>query len=294
MGHVLGSLADAAVVLVDGLVASAAAEVLVPAAGRLRLCVLVHLPLGATTEDGSVRAGERTVLRAAAAVVTTSDWSRRWLLTTYGLAADRVHVAEPGVDPSPLVPGTASGGRLLCVAAVTPGKGHDVLVAALAEVRDLSVCCVCVGSLERDPGFVDRLRHQVRDTGIADRVHLVGPRDGAELAASYATADLLVLASRFETYGMVVTEALAHGLPVLVSETGGLPGTLGRLPDGRRPGLLVPPGDPAALAEALRRWLGDGDLRESLREAARARRTTLSGWDRTGRRISRVLAGVAS
>jgi hypothetical protein len=121
MGHVLGSLADAAVVLVDGLVASAAAEVLVPAAGRLRLCVLVHLPLGATTEDGSVRAGERTVLRAAAAVVTTSDWSRRWLLTTYGLAADRVHVAEPGVDPSPLVPGTASGARLLCVAAVTPG-----------------------------------------------------------------------------------------------------------------------------------------------------------------------------
>ncbi len=242
----LASLPDRALVLVDGLVASAAAEVLVPAAARLRVCVLLHLPLGAATGTGTARAGERAVLQAAAAVVTTSAWSRSWVLGTYALAPDRVHVAEPGADPAPLAPGSRTGDRLLCVAAVTPGKGHDVLVAALGEVCDLSWRCVCVGSLERDPGFVDRLRRRARDTGVSARVHLAGPRTGEALAASFGSADLLVHASRFESYGMVVTEALAHGLPVLATDTGGLPGALGRLPDGRRPGLLVPPGDPAA------------------------------------------------
>jgi len=290
----VASMPDGAVVLVDGLVASAAPEVLAPAAGRLRLCVLLHLPLGATTDDDAVRTAERTVLVAAAAVLATSGWTRWWLLEHYRIRADRVHVAEPGVDPAPLVPGTGDGDRLLCVAALTPGKGHDTLLGALAEVGDLPWQCLCVGSLRRDPDLVDRLVRQARDHGVADRVHLVGPRTGDGLAASYADADLLVLASRFESYGMVVTEALARGLPVLVTAVGGLPATVGRLPDGTRPGLLVPPDDPVALARALRRWLVDPALRGSLREAARVRRTTLAGWDTTVDRVSRVLAEVAS
>jgi glycosyltransferase involved in cell wall biosynthesis len=205
-----------------------------------------------------------------------------------------VDVAEPGVDLAPEVTGTGTGDRLLCVAALTPGKGHDVLLAALAEVRDLAWHCACVGSVRRDPDHVGRLLRRLRDDGTADRVDLVGPRSGAELAASYAAADLLVLASRFESYGMVVTEALARGVPVLTTTAGGLPATLGRLPDGRRPGLLVPPDAPEALAAALRRWLDDDALRASLRQAARERRTTLTGWDVTTERVSRVLAEVAS
>jgi glycosyltransferase involved in cell wall biosynthesis len=290
----LASVPDDAVALVDGLVASAARQVLVPAAARLRLCVLVHLPLGATTDDTTVRAGEGAVLRAAAAVIATSCWTRRWLLETYALSADRLHVAEPGVDPAPPAPGTAAGERLLCVAAVTPGKGHDALLSALAGIRDLTWHLTCVGDLRRDPEFVEGLRTKARDSGVADRVDLVGPLAGDELAASYDVADLLVLASRFESYGMVVTEALARGLPVVATSVGGLPTTMGRLPDGTRPGMLVPPDDPAALADALRRWLGERDLREILRKAARARRTTLTGWDVTTDRVSRVLAEVAA
>ncbi|PWU62488.1 glycosyl transferase, partial [Micromonospora globispora] len=180
---------------------------------------------------------------AAVGVVTTSEWTRRRLLGRYALDAERVRVAAPGVDPAPPTAGSTDGTRLLCVAAVTPHKGHDVLATALAAVAQLPWTCDCVGALTRDPEFVDRLRGRLAGSGLGDRVRLRGPRIGAELDAAYAEADLLVLASRAETYGMVVTEALARGVPVLGSEVGGLPEALGHAPDGSRPGLLVPPDD---------------------------------------------------
>ncbi len=294
---VIAGIPDGAVVLVDGLIASTAPDVLVPQARRLRLVVLVHMPLGAgpaADEVADSRTRERAVLSAAAAVVTTSSWTRRLLLDRYALRPNQVHVAEPGVDAADLSPGTAAGGELLCVAAVTPQKGHDVLFAALAGVTDLQWRCVCVGTLKRDPSFVDRLGRQAREDGIGDRVRLTGPRTGADLDAAYAAADVLALASRAETYGMVVTEALARGLPVIATAVGGLPEALGRGADGNRPGLLVPPGDSAAFAAALRGWLGDTDLRRRLRQAAGQRRATLSGWSATSVRISRVLAEVAA
>src|SRR5207253_2435141 len=83
------------------LVASAAPEVLGAAADRLRLVVLVHAPLGDGSASPFVRREEAAALSAAHAVLTTSRWSREWLLAHYRLADDRVHVAEPGVLPAP-------------------------------------------------------------------------------------------------------------------------------------------------------------------------------------------------
>ncbi|MEU3453480.1 glycosyltransferase family 4 protein [Micromonospora sp. NPDC006766] len=278
---VLAALPAGALVLLDGLVASVVPEVLTPHARRLRLTVLVHLPMEDTAEARS--------LAAATGVIATSEWTRRRLLDRYPIPADRVRVAAPGVEPAPLSPGSPDGGRLLCLAAVTPRKGHDVLAAALALLADLRWTCHCVGPLTRDPGFVHRLRRQIAAAGLADRFRLPGPRTGAALDAAYAAADLLVLPSRQETYGMVVTEALARGVPVLASDTGGLPEALGHTPDGHRPGLLVPPDDPAALAGALRRWLTDPSLRDRLRRAARQRRDTLTGWAVTVDRLAAAL-----
>ena len=148
---------------------------------------------------------------------------------------------------------------------MTPGKGHDVLLEALAMATDLSWRCVCVGSLVRDPVFAGGVRRHALNTGLSDRVCFLGPRTGPELDRAFAAADLLVLASHAETYGMVVTEALARGLPVLATEVGGVSEALGHGDDGTRPGLLVPPGDPATLAEALKRVLEDHALRDRLK-----------------------------
>jgi glycosyltransferase involved in cell wall biosynthesis len=286
LADVMERIPDDAVVLLDGLVASTAPEVLVPQSQRLRLVVLVHMPLGHRTVDDDFRRREHTVLSAVAAVITTSAWTGRRLRELYELSADRVTVAAPGVDHAELATGTAAGGALLCVAAVTFDKGHDVLLDALETISDLSWHCECVGRLDREPAFVEDLVRRV----TRDRVSFLGPRTGADLDRSYAAADLFVLASRAETYGMVVTEALARGLPVIATEVGGVTEALGHGGDGIQPGLLVPAGDPVALGAAIRAWLGDAELRGRLRRTACERRETLSGWSSTASMIAGVLA----
>jgi glycosyltransferase involved in cell wall biosynthesis len=285
LDRTLADLPDGAVVLVDGLVGCGVPEVLVPAAGRLRLAVLVHLPLADETGLGPADAAEldrreRAVLTAAGAVVVTSRW-----------AADRVPtataVAEPGVDRAPVATG-GDGAQLLCVAALTRRKAQDVLVAALAELADREFRCVLAGPAP-DPGFAAELAALVERAGLADRVVLAGPLHGAELDAAYAAADLALLVSHAETYGMAVTEALARGLPVVVSDAGPLPETLGRAADGTRPGVVVPAGRPGPLAAALRRWLDEPGYRAELRRSALSRRCILSGWEDTGRRLHEVL-----
>ncbi|MFE2040719.1 glycosyltransferase family 4 protein [Streptomyces sp. NPDC059477] len=294
LARVLADLPDGVVVLLDGLVACGVPEVLLPETDRLRVAVLVHLPLGdemglSPEAAEELDARERAVLRGVPAVIATSDWAARRLASHHGLAPDRVHVATPGADIAPLASGTDGVSRLLCVAAVTPRKGQHRLVEALAQVADLPWSCVCVGALTPDPAYVHRLRAQIDGHGLTDRVELPGPRSGAALDASYATADLMVLTSYAETYGMAVTEALARGIPVLATDVGGLPEAVGRAPDGGVPGILVPPEDPAALAAELRGWFGEPDVRRRLRSAARARRTTLTGWASTAQSLAAVL-----
>ncbi len=146
-----------------------------------------------------------------------------------------------------------------------------------------------MGTLDRDPAFVATLASPRRgDRPERPGRSSPGPRTGLDLDAATPRADLLVLASRGETYGMVVTEALARGLPVVATEVGGVPEALGHGADGARPGLLVSPGDAAALAAALRRWLGDAELRGRLRRppASDARRSP------AGRPPRRSVAGV--
>jgi glycosyltransferase involved in cell wall biosynthesis len=292
LAGVVQQIPDGSVALLDGLIASTAPEVLVPEARRLRLVVLVHMPLGHRPADDrdETRMREQAVLCAAAAVVTTSGWSRRRLLELYSLPPGRVHVAEPGVGTAELATGTPGGGALLCVAAVSFEKGHDVLLDALLSLSALRWRCDCVGSLDHDPAFMWHLRRRALDGGLADRVHFAGPLIASDLQSAYAAADLLVLASRAETYGMVVTEALSRGLPVVAAEVGGLAEALGHGADGIRPGLLVPPEDPVALRDALRDWLCDAELRARLRRAACERRELLPRWSATASVVARVLA----
>lgn len=284
LGDVLSGLPDDSVVVVDGLVASGAAAVLPAEAGRLRLVVLLHMPIGPDR-------GEELVLTSAAAVVTTSAWARERVRGWYGLR--HVDVALPGVDPVERTTrhSDTGGTAFLCVAAVHPGKGHDVLLDALAGLGDRAWTLSCVGSLEVAPGYVSSLQTQVYARTWERRVLFTGPLSPAAVGTAYETADLLVLPSRSESYGMVIVEALAHGLPVVATAVGGIPEALGgREPVGAMPGLLVPADDATALTGALRAWLDDPGLRERLGRSAARRRPMLRTWEATVTDVDDVLA----
>lgn len=291
LARILSAVPDGGSVLIDGLIASPAAAQLLPHSGRLRITVLLHMPLATAPgaqHDASAQYSERAVLQAAACVVVTSEWTRRQVLARYEIPARRVHVAHPGVDPV-TAPARPVRGHLICVGVLAHHKGQDLLVQALAGLAEQDWQCVLAGSLDRDPHFVEHVRDRISNLRYGHRIRLTGVLTGTQLSEAYATADLLVAPSRSETYGMTVTEALAHGLPVIAAAVGGLPEALGTTPDGARPGQLVPPGDPAALAAALGQWLGDERHRLRLRAAARERRLTLCGWDQTAREIALCL-----
>lgn len=290
----LANVPDGSLVLLDGLVACGMPRVVVPHARRLRLAILLHLPLGDETglpadRAAALDAKERETVQAVTAVIATSTWAGRRIVEHHGLRTERVHVVPPGTDPAPLAAGS-DGTRLLCLGSITPRKGQDVLAEALAGLVDLPWTCACVGSVRRDPGYVERLRGLITWHGLTSRMSLAGALPEEELRTAWHETDLLVLASRGETFGMVVTEALARGIPVLSTDVDALPDTLGRTAEDGVPGMLVPPDDAPALREALRRYLTRPMLRDRLRTAAHERRRRLEDWDAAATRLARVLA----
>ncbi|QNG55585.1 glycosyltransferase family 4 protein [Pseudonocardia petroleophila] len=277
----LAALPTGSTVLMDGLVACSVPDVVVPQSRRLEITVLVHLPLGDEVGAADLAHREREALHAAAAVVATSPWTARRLREVHDLGS--VEVVTPGVDPAPAAAGTDGVGRLLCVGSVTPTKGQDLLVEALADVADRPWSCDLVGPLDRAPAHVADVRAAISRYGLDGRVRMPGALVGAPLAAAFSGADLLVLPSRVEAYGMVVTEALARGIPVLATDVGGVRSALGGT------GLLVPAADAMALSMGLIRWFGRSDLRAELRAGAQARRAELTGWEVTSRCLITIL-----
>jgi glycosyltransferase involved in cell wall biosynthesis len=291
LARVVSAIPDGETVLIDGLIASPAAAQLLPHTGRIRMTVLLHMPLATAVDihhDASAERSEGAVLRAAAGVVVTSEWTRRQVLTRYRIPARRVHVARPGADRV-AAPARPVRGRLICVGVLSRHKGQDLLVEALAGLADRDWHCVLAGSLDRDPDFVEHLQARITCLGYDQRVRLSGVLTGAALSHAYTTADLLVAPSRSETYGMTITEAFAHGLPVIAAAVGGLPEAFGCTGDGSGPGQLIPPDDPAALAAALGDWLGDEGRRHQLRAAVRQRQATLRGWGQTTQEVADAL-----
>src|SRR5206468_10192787 len=144
------------------------------------------------------------------------------------------------------------------------GKGHRILFEAVASIADRRWHLTCAGSVTRDPSTVAQLRRRLRCRDLEARVTLTGELGAEELPALYHRADLFVLATLHETYGMAVAEALARGLPIVSTGTGAIPDLLR---DGA--GIVVPPGDEAAFARALADVVADSTLRSRLAAGAR-------------------------
>jgi glycosyltransferase involved in cell wall biosynthesis len=298
--QVLAAIPDGATVLVDGLALGALPEEAEREAARLRLIALVHHPLAEETGlDPTVaralEVSERRALAAARAVVVTSRATAR-RLADYGVAADRITVVEPGTDPAPLARGSLAAilhepsaishqpfeVALLCVATLTPRKGHELLVSALAAQPNQNWRLTCAGSLDRDPATVARMQALVSAAGLADRVSFAGDLDAEALDVLYDRADLFVLPTLYEGYGMAVAEALARGLPVISTATGAIADlVVGAASAGTEEpaGIIVPPGDSRAFADALSRAIGDADLLARLSAGARRVRDRLPTWE---------------
>jgi glycosyltransferase involved in cell wall biosynthesis len=191
-----------------------------------------------------------------------------------GVPVERIDVVEPGTDPAPLARGsTGQVLGLLCVGAITPRKGHAVLIEALARIADRAWHLVCVGNLDRSPATVADLRRRIDALGLGGRVTLAGEESEDAIGSRYERADVFVLPSFHEGYGMALAEALAHGLPIVSTRAGAIPETVPQ-----DAGRLVPPGDVEALAGALAALLDDPSLRGRLAAGARAARERLPSW----------------
>jgi glycosyltransferase involved in cell wall biosynthesis len=162
-----------------------------------------------------------------------------------------------------------------------------LLIRSLADVPDRNWHLTCAGSLDRDPAAVERLRSTMNELALDDRMSLVGELGEAALARVYRHADLFVLATLRETYGMAVAEALARGLPVVSTMTGAIPNLVGH--SGDAAGILVAPGDVQALTDALSHVIGDAQLRGRLAENARRVRDWLPTWEDAGAQFADAL-----
>ena len=275
-------------IVIDGLALGVLPEAALRLAGRNPLLALVHHPLAlewglSAAQADTLRRSERAALATVKSVVVTSPATARLVACDYGVPAERIMVARPGSDPVPLAQGSQDGVvRLLSVGAVVPRKGFDVLIAALATLTDLPWRLTIAGDRTRDRDAAARLDTDIARYALGVRIAALGAVSPERLAALYAAADLFVLASRFEGYGMAYAEATAHGLPVIGSDAGAIPDTVP--PDA---GLLVASGDIEALAEALRRVIGDAGLRRRLADAARAAAPQLPTW----RQSAEIFAG---
>jgi glycosyltransferase involved in cell wall biosynthesis len=292
VSSVLSAIADGTVVVVDGLAFGAMPEQAAREAHRLRFVALVHMPLAAAIgldHETAARyeASERRALGFAAGVVVTGR-STVAAVRALGVPSERIALVEPGTDPAPIARGSGDQTtHLVCIAALTRGKGHLQLVEALAHVASRGWRLTCAGSLDRDPEAAERVRSAILAHGLEEHVTLAGELGAGGVADLLDRADAFVFATLGETYGMAVAEALARGLPIVSTRTGGIPELVGA--GDSAAGLLVEPGDVEGLGAALTHVIADASARRRFADNARVARNRLPTWDDAGRAMARAL-----
>jgi glycosyltransferase involved in cell wall biosynthesis len=283
-------------IVVDGLALGVLPEAASALRASHRLIALVHHPLAlesglAPGEAQALRDSERAALAAVSHVIVTSPSTRRILATEYGVPEGRITVALPGIERTGMAcksigntPGNTAGDtiNLLAVGAVVPRKGYDVLIEAVAGLTGLDWQLVIAGDCKRDQATASALAAAISCKCLDERVCLAGAVSESELDGLYRRAQVFVLASRFEGYGMAYAEAIARGLPVIGTRTGAIPDTV---PAGA--GILVPPDDVVALGEALRAMISQAWLREHCASVARA--ALMPTWEATAQAFLDVL-----
>jgi glycosyltransferase involved in cell wall biosynthesis len=290
----LAALPAGRVLVIDGLAFGVMSESAASLEKTHKLVALVHHPLAFETglqeyEAAKFKASERLALSFVHRVVTTSATTARLLSQHYAVAPEKISVVLPGNDRVPL-PQRPAGDvvNLLAVGSIVPRKGYDLLIAALGKIPDLKWRLTIAADPSRSPETARALEAQIASLKLTERVELAGKVSDERLAELYANADLFVLPSRYEGYGMAYTEAVAHGVPVLGTTAGAIPEAV---PAGA--GMLVAPDSVDELTLALMRLVGHPDERARLTAGARAAAATLPTWEDSGRQFAQALDQVA-
>jgi glycosyltransferase involved in cell wall biosynthesis len=289
--RIIAKRSSDSVLVVDGLAYGAFPECIITEI-KGRVIGLVHHPLFLETglphaRKVELKDSEARALQRANHVIVTSRATKRILTEHMGLSSEKITVAEPGTDPAQRATGTGAPLQILSVGAVLPRKGYDLLIEALAPLRDIDWRLTIAGALDRHPQAVEAVQSAIRAHGLDDRVTLAGKVVPATLERFYESADLFVSASLFEGYGMVLAEAMARGLPIVLAAGGAAADTAGEAA-----ALHVEAGNVAELTAALRRALTDKKLRDRLADAAWEAGRTLPTWHETARRIAAVILGL--
>lgn len=279
-------------IVIDGLAFGAMDVEAALLSSRNPLVALVHHPLAFETgldaeQAATLKDSERAALVHASAVIVTGETSLDILMREYDVVRERITVIVPGTDrrivqksPRP----ADAPVKLLAVGSVIPRKGYDVLISALGELRTLPWHLTIAGDATRDLEALVRLRAAIEAFALSDRIAMPGAVSDAQLAALYADADVFVLASLFEGYGMVFGEAIAQGLPIVATDVGAA-----RVLVPSDAGILVASGDAVALREALLSVIADGNKRAQMAEAAQRAAASLPQWRQSANAFAQVL-----
>jgi len=283
----ISALPDGASLIIDGLAWGVMNEIANKHKYRLRLIALCHHPLMLETglspaQQQSLQHSERIALQACTAVIVTSEQTRRLLIDHFTIDALKIYVALPGTDHQEFAPCIGNPPQLLTLATLTRRKGHDVLVEALAKIAHLPWHARFVGGDHFDPQWTKMLYDKIAALGLSERIVCTGTV--VDVRNEFLRADVFVLPSHFEGYGMAFAEALAYGLPIVATNTSAIPSVV---PSSA--GILVAPNDANALANALADLLTNTTKRSTLQQGARTTALTLPQWDDTASVVARII-----
>jgi glycosyltransferase involved in cell wall biosynthesis len=291
---VIARLPETQALLIDGLAYGAMGYDLI---NRIKqpIVALCHHPLALEAgldeaRQAQLHMSERNALARARHVIVTSPMTARILREDFGVNGDLIQIAEPGTDRAQRAKGSINGHsgppHLLAVGSIVPRKGYDVLVRALAPLK-AKPWTLSIAGPARDAALLAALEQQIAEVGLTGRIRFLGARTEAELETLYASADIFVMPSLFEGYGMVLGEAMARGLPIVCTTGGAAAETAPNTA-----ALKVSPGDAPAFGAAVARLLDEPQTRCAMSDAAWSAGLMLPTWDDTAKRIAAVLKAV--
>lgn len=267
-------------IIIDGLVLGALdpsqlADVQAP------IIAMIHHPLGLETglrqdQAAFLCANEAAALRYADQVIVPSAHTAALLARDFGVEPSKTTIALPGFIRPAVARMPCDPPLILSVGLLAERKGHDTLIAALALIQDVAWQAEIVGR-DHDNVTASKLARQVADLGLSDRIHFAGELSDVTLNDRYNAASIFALATRYEGYGMVLSEAMQYRLPIVSCAVGAVSDTVGDA------GMLVPPDDPARFADALRQLLTDPALARRMSAASGERAASLPTWEDTAR-----------